>query len=124
MKQRILVIDDDFKNIFALCAVLKSRGYESIGVQSAQEGLDHLMSSKKNDIDLILIDIMMPDMDGFQAIIEIKKIEKVCSIPIITITAQAMPGDREKCLAAGATDYLSKPVDIDQLMILINYYLN
>jgi CheY-like chemotaxis protein len=121
MKQNILVVDDDKKNIFALCAVLQSRGFVCFGVQSAQEGIDHLLQHK--DIGMILMDIMMPDMDGFQAITEIKKLKNFSSIPIITITAQAMPGDREKCIAAGANDYLSKPVDIDKLMVMIQHYL-
>lgn len=121
MRQNILVVDDDTKNIFALCAVLQSRGFSCIGVQSAQEGIDHLIQHK--DIGMILMDIMMPDMDGFQAITEIKKLKDFSSIPIITITAQAMPGDREKCMAAGANNYLSKPVDIDQLMAMIQHYL-
>ncbi len=121
MRQNILVIDDDKKNIFALCAVLRSRGYECIGVQSAPEGINHL--SKDKNIGMVLMDIMMPDMDGFQAITEIKKLEDLSSIPIITITAQAMPGDREKCIAAGANDYLSKPVNIDHLMDMIQHYL-
>jgi len=121
MRQNILVIDDDKKNIFALCAVLRSRGFECIGVQSAKEGIDHLLINK--DIGMVLMDIMMPDMDGFEAINEIKKLQELSSIPIVTITAQAMPGDREKCIAAGANDYLSKPVNIDQLMALIRHYL-
>jgi CheY-like chemotaxis protein len=121
MRQNILVVDDDKKNIFALCAVLRSRGFECVGVQSAQEAIDHLLRHK--NIGMVLMDIMMPDMDGFQAITEIKKLENFSSIPIITITAQAMLGDREKCIAAGANDYLSKPVDIDQLMAMIRHYL-
>ncbi len=121
MRQNILVVDDDKKNIFALCAVLRSRGFECIGVQSAQEAIDYLLCHR--NIGMVLMDIMMPDMDGFQAIAEIKKLEDLSSIPIITITAQAMIGDREKCITAGADDYLSKPVDIDQLMVVIQQYL-
>ena len=121
MRQNILVVDDDKKNIFALCAVLRSRGLECIGVQSAQEAIDYLLCHR--NIGMVLMDIMMPDMDGFQAIAEIKKLEDLSSIPIITITAQAMIGDREKCITAGADDYLSKPVDIDQLMVMIQQYL-
>jgi CheY-like chemotaxis protein len=121
MRQNILVVDDDKKNIFALCAVLRSRGFECIGVQSAQEAIDYLLCNR--NIGMVLMDIMMPDMDGFQAIAEIKKLEDLSSIPIITITAQAMIGDREKCITAGADDYLSKPVDIDQLMVMIQQYL-
>ena len=121
MRQNILVIDDDKKNIFALRAVLRSRGFESFGAQSAQEGIDHLHQHK--NIGMVLMDIMMPDMDGFQAIHEIKKLKDFSSIPIITVTAQAMPGDRDKCIAAGADDYLSKPVNIEHLMKIIQRYL-
>lgn len=121
MRQNILVVDDDKKNIFALCAVLRSRGFECIGVQSAQEAIDYLLCH--GNIGMVLMDIMMPDMDGFQAIAEIKKLKDLSSIPIITITAQAMIGDREKCITAGADDYLSKPVDIDHLMVMIQQYL-
>lgn len=121
MKQQILVVDDDTKNIFALCAVLRSRGFTCISSQSAQEGIDQLSSNK--NIGIVLMDMMMPDMDGYEAISKIKTMKTCSSIPIIAVTAQAMPGDREKCLGAGATGYLAKPVDIDQLVELVQQHL-
>lgn len=121
MKKDILVIDDDKKNIFALCAVLRSRGFKCIGVENAQSGIDRLIENK--NIGIVLMDIMMPDMDGYSAITEIRKLKDFAGVPIIAITAQAMPGDREKCIAAGANDYLAKPVDVDKLMVIIKHYL-
>lgn len=121
MKQQILVVDDDTKNIFALCAVLRSRGFACISSQSAQEGIDQLSSNQ--NIGIVLMDMMMPDMDGYEAISKIKTMKTCSSIPIIAVTAQAMPGDREKCLQAGATGYLAKPVDIDQLVELVQQHL-
>jgi len=122
MKAQILVVDDDLKNIFAMCAVLQSRGYICVSAQSASEGLKHLLENK--EIGIVLMDMMMPEMDGYEAITQIKAEKRIRQIPIIAVTAQAMTGDREKCLAAGASDYLSKPVDIDLLITKINHYLS
>ena len=122
MKAQILVVDDDFKNIFALSAVLRSRGYTCVTAQSADEGLTQLMENK--EIGIVLMDMMMPDMDGYEAINRIKSETGLEQIPIIAVTAQAMTGDKEKCLAAGASDYLSKPVDVDLLMAKIKHYLS
>jgi CheY-like chemotaxis protein len=119
MPQKILIIDDDDRNIFALNAVLRSKGYECIAARSAQQGFAFLNAA--NDIGIILIDIMMPEMDGYEAIPIIKS--KYSHIPVIAVTAQAMVGDREKCIEAGATDYISKPIDIDKLQHLLNTYL-
>lgn len=121
MKPQILVIDDDEKNIFALCAVLKSRGFTCLTAQSAKEGIGQLI--KNNKVGIVLMDMMMPEMDGYEAISLIKAEEKLLHIPIIAVTAQAMAGDREKCLAAGAVDYLAKPVDVDLLINKINQQL-
>jgi len=122
MKSQILVVDDDSKNIFALCAVLQSRGFICVSAQSAREGLEHLLENK--EIGIVLMDMMMPDMDGYEAINQIKAEKGIEQVPIIAVTAQAMSGDKEKCLAAGASDYLSKPVDIDLLITKINHYLS
>lgn len=119
MPQKILIIDDDDRNIFALNAVLRSKGYECIAAKSAQQGFAFL--SAVDDIGIVLIDIMMPDMDGFEAIPIIKR--KYSHVPVIAVTAQAMVGDREKCMEAGATDYISKPIDIDKLRVVLNTYL-
>lgn len=121
MKPQILVIDDDAKNIFALCAVLKSRGFHCLTAQSAKEGIGQLIKNAK--IGIVLMDMMMPEMDGYEAISLIKAEERLAHIPIIAVTAQAMTGDREKCLAAGAADYLAKPVDVDLLINKINQQL-
>lgn len=121
-KMDILIVDDDAKNIFALCAVLRSRGFNCVTAQSAIEGINKL--KEQPYIGMILMDMMMPDMDGYQAIAKIKEIDSFRHIPIVSVTAQAMEGDREKCLAAGATDYLSKPVNVDELIHVIRRYTN
>ena len=116
--KKILIIDDDSRNIFALTATLKSRSYDCISCLSAPEAIEIL---KKNaDIDIILIDMMMPEMDGYDAIPLIKQLPNYQNIPVIAVTAQAMTGDREKCLQAGADDYISKPINVDKLMLVLN----
>lgn len=119
MKQAkvILVIDDDNRNIFALRLALKSRGYLALASSSAREGLAILASNR--DIDIVLMDMMMPDMDGYEAIREIKTSSIFGSTPVIAVTAQAMQGDREKCIEAGAREYVSKPIDLDKLVMII-----
>ncbi|NRT12082.1 response regulator [Flavobacterium sp. 14A] len=113
-KKRILIIDDDARNIFALSATLRSRAYECLSCLSAQEALDILRTDTL--IDAVLIDMMMPDIDGYEAIPLIKNIPSRAETYIVSVTAQAMMGDREKCLEAGADDYISKPVDVDKLL--------
>ncbi|MBL0745312.1 response regulator [Chryseolinea lacunae] len=111
--KKILIVDDDTRNIFALTAVLKSRGYPCLSAPGGEEGL-HLLSTT-DDIGMVLLDMMMPEMDGYEVIAKIRESER-SHLPIIAVTAQAMVGDREKCLAAGADAYLSKPIDIDVLV--------
>jgi two-component system cell cycle response regulator DivK len=117
--QKVLIIDDDNRNIFALTAILKSRGYECISATSAQQGIAFL--NNIGDIGIVLLDMMMPDMDGYEAI---PVIHAKVDVPIIAVTAQAMLGDKERCLAAGADDYISKPIDIDRLEEVMKRYLN
>jgi CheY-like chemotaxis protein len=117
VEKRILIIDDEQKNIFALNAVLKSRKYSCITAASALEGISILRAEP--DIGIVLMDMMMPDMDGYEAIRIIRADKTICSVPVIAVTAQAMKGDREKCLEAGANGYISKPVDVDALLELI-----
>jgi CheY-like chemotaxis protein len=117
-KKRVLIIDDDARNIFALSAVLKSRAFDCLSCSSAEDALQLLKTGEK--IDIILIDMMMPDMDGYEAIPLIKDILHRKGTPILSVTAQAMVGDREKCLAAGADGYISKPVDVDKLLHIIS----
>src|SRR6476620_3502766 len=116
----ILIIDDDSRNIFALSAVLKAKGYQVVSALSAIEGITRLKNNK--NISVVLLDIMMPDMDGYQAIAAIRSSEQMSKIPIIAVTAQAMVGDREKSLEAGADDYISKPIDVDVLLALLAKY--
>ncbi|MGJ1430234.1 response regulator [Sphingobacterium spiritivorum] len=113
----ILIIDDDSRNIFALTLTLKSKGYHSVSSQSAAEGISLLKENK--NIGLVLLDMMMPEMDGYEAMKIIHGLEQCRHIPVIAVTAQAMDGDREKCIEAGAWDYISKPVDVDKLLAVI-----
>ena len=115
--KEILIIDDDSRNIFALKAVLTAKKFKCVSAQSAEEGF-RLLNSNKN-IGLVLMDMMMPEMDGYQAIRTMKDDEELKNIPVIAITAQAMTGDREKCLAAGADGYVSKPVNVDELLDIL-----
>jgi two-component system, cell cycle response regulator DivK len=117
-KKEILIIDDDSKNIFALSAVLKSKKYPCVSAMSADQGLK-ILSANKN-IGVVLMDMMMPEMDGYEAIGKMKSDEELKNIPVIAVTAQAMVGDRQKCLKAGADGYISKPVNVDELLRLLN----
>ncbi|WP_025761722.1 response regulator [Dyadobacter tibetensis] len=117
-KNKILIIDDDERNIFALTAMLKSKSYHCISCSGAREAIDLLHTDQ--EVDAVLIDIMMPDMDGYEAIPLIKSIGNRREVPIFAVTAQAMKGDKEKCLEAGADGYISKPIDIDLLLGLLN----
>jgi two-component system cell cycle response regulator DivK len=116
----ILIIDDEPRNIFALKAVLQSRGYRVQSAASAPEGLERLRRDK--GIGMVLLDMMMPDMDGTEALAQIRSDAGLKRLPVIAVTAKAMSGDREKTLAAGADDYISKPVDVDRLLELLKKY--
>lgn len=122
MKQ-VLIIDDDPRNIFALKAVLRSKGFSCLTAGTAAEGLAQL-DAHPGSIGIILMDIMMPDMDGYEAIGRIKSDEKTKNIPVIAVTAKAMVGDREKCLLAGASDYIPKPINVDLLLELMHNFSN
>jgi two-component system cell cycle response regulator DivK len=119
--KKILIIDDDSRNIFALKAVLKAKKFTCLSASSAQHGFDILASDK--DVAVVLMDMMMPDMDGYQAISEMKKHPEMKSVPVIAVTAQAMVGDRERCINAGAVGYISKPVNVDELVLKLNNYI-
>ena len=116
-EKEILIIDDDSRNILALTAVLKAKKYQCISAVSAVKGLE-LLEENKN-IGAVLMDMMMPEMDGYEAIGKMKSNTALQKIPVIAITAQAMTGDREKCLEAGADGYISKPVNVDELLVLL-----
>ena len=117
-KKKILIVDDDARNIFALTATLKAKSFDCLSCQGAAEALRLLESDTQ--IDAVLMDMMMPDMDGYEAIPLIKQIPGRAGTPVIAVTAQAMVGDREKCLAAGADGYISKPVDVDKLLLILS----
>jgi len=119
-KKSILIIDDDSRNIFALKATLVSFGYHCYTASSAPEGIDILLNNE--GIKIVLMDMMMPEMDGYEAINIIRNNEKISFLPVIAVTAQAMVGDREKSLLAGANDYVSKPINVDELLGKLKKY--
>jgi CheY-like chemotaxis protein len=119
--RRILVVDDDVRNVFALTNALENRGMSVVFAENAEDGIETLKSQA--GIDLVLMDIMMPGMDGLEATRVIRGIEEFRDLPIVTLTAKAMTGDRERSLEAGASDYVTKPVDIDQLQSVIRSWL-
>ncbi|SKA23106.1 Response regulator receiver domain-containing protein [Chitinophaga eiseniae] len=120
-QKKVLIIDDDARNIFALKAVLRSRGIPCISASSGAEGLALLDNA--HEVGVVLMDIMMPDMDGYETIAALRAKEGESHLPIIAVTAKAMVGDREKCLEAGADNYISKPVDVDVLLSQLQQYL-
>ena len=119
--KNILIVDDDMRNVFALTSVLENYEMNVIFAKNGREGIDKLKAAK--NIDLVLMDIMMPEMDGYEAMQLIRKEKKYQKLPIIALTAKAMKDDREKCLAAGANEYLSKPVDTAKLISLLRVWL-
>lgn len=116
-KKKVLIIDDDARNIFALKATLRAKSFDCISCSGAPEALELLKTEEK--VDAILIDMMMPEMDGYEAIPLIKGLENRKYTPVYAVTAQAMVGDKEKCLTAGADEYISKPIDVDKLLNLL-----
>jgi CheY-like chemotaxis protein len=117
----ILIVDDDIRNIFALTSALERHRMKVLYAESGREGIAALQ--KTPQLDVVLMDIMMPEMDGYDTIREIRKHAAFRGLPIIALTAKAMKGDREKCLEAGASDYITKPVDIEQLLSLLRVWL-
>lgn len=118
IKKRVLIVDDDSRNIFALGATLRAKGYDCFSCLSAEEAINILSSDER--VDVVLMDMMMPDMDGYEAIPIIKKIQLRAAMPVIAVTALAMVGDREKCLAAGADNYISKPINVDKMLQILS----
>ncbi|MGZ3822473.1 MAG: response regulator, partial [Mucilaginibacter sp.] len=119
--KKVLVVDDDMRNIFALSSALQT--YDLI-VETANDGQEAIAKLESiADIDIVLMDIMMPKMDGYEATKYIRTQSKWAKLPVIALTAKAMSNDREKCIAAGANDYVTKPVDMDRLISLIQLWL-
>lgn len=119
--KKVLIIDDDNRNIFALTAVLKAKGYSCLSATGGVEGLQLLEEQK--DIAVVLMDMMMPGMDGYQAMAAMNASPDLKDIPVIAVTAQAMLGDKERCLDAGAVGYVSKPINVDSLTDLLIKYI-
>ncbi len=119
--RQVLVVDDDVRNIFALTSALEAYNMNVLHAENGQEGIDILTANP--DIEAVLMDIMMPEMDGYEAITAIREMEEFKQLPIIALTAKAMKADRDHCLAVGASDYISKPLDIDQLLSLLRVWL-
>jgi signal transduction histidine kinase/DNA-binding response OmpR family regulator len=119
--KKVLIADDDVRNVFALATVLEDKDMEIVAAKNGKECL--VLLDKHDDISLVLMDIMMPEMDGYEAMQAIRKHPKYHNIPILALTAKAMKGDKAKCIEAGANDYLSKPVDTNKLLSLMRVWL-
>ncbi|MGN6546998.1 MAG: response regulator, partial [Aureliella sp.] len=117
----VLIVDDDIRNIFALTSVLERYNMIIVSAETGRAAVNILQSN--SDIDVVLMDIMMPEMDGMDTMREIRRIPRFKHLPIIAVTAKAMKGDREKCIEAGAWDYLSKPVDSEQMLSVLRAWL-
>ncbi|MFZ6184130.1 HAMP domain-containing protein [Nannocystis pusilla] len=122
VNKRVLVVDDDVRNIFALSSLLERQGMRVISASTGQEAIDIVKSTP--DLSLALVDIMMPEMDGYETMRRIRKDPGLRRLPMIALTAKAMKGDREKCLEAGASDYIAKPVNTEQLLSLLRIWLH
>jgi HAMP domain-containing protein/signal transduction histidine kinase/CheY-like chemotaxis protein len=119
--RKILVVDDDARNIFALTSLLENHEMDVISTTNGRDAID--LIEKTPNLDIVLMDIMMPDMDGYETMRNIRQTPKYRTLPILALTAKAMKGDREKCLDAGASDYIAKPVNTDQLLSLMRVWL-
>ncbi|MFS2017504.1 response regulator [Massilia sp. CT11-108] len=120
--RKVLIVDDDLRNIFALSSLLERQQMQVLFAENGRDGIEVL--EKDPAIEIVLMDIMMPEMDGYDTMRAIRRIPKFKSLPIITLTAKAMKGDRDKCIAAGASDYITKPVDVAQLLSMMRVWLH
>jgi CheY-like chemotaxis protein len=119
--KRILVVDDDHRNSFALSALLEPKGASIAIARNGREAVDYVRANP--DVDLVLMDIMMPEMDGLEATRELRNDAALATVPIIALTAKAMADDRQTCLDAGANDYIAKPLDVDKLLSLAQLWI-
>ncbi|MEA2441020.1 MAG: hypothetical protein QOH76_2444, partial [Thermoleophilaceae bacterium] len=119
--KKVLIVDDDVRNVFALASVFEGRGMDVLFAENGREGLATLQENP--DVDLVLMDIMMPEMDGYETTRAVRELPEFKALPIVALTAKAMKGDREKSIASGASDYITKPVDVDQLLSLMRVWL-
>jgi CheY-like chemotaxis protein len=119
--KKVLLVDDDVRNIFAMTSVLERHRMEVFPAESGKDAL--AMLDQNPDVDVVLMDIMLPEMDGYETTRAIRKEARFKDLPVIALTAKAMKGDREKCIEAGASDYIAKPVDTEQLLSLLRVWL-
>jgi len=119
--KKVLIVDDDIRNIFAMTSLLEPYNVQILSSETGRGAIETLQDTQ--DVDVVLMDIMMPDMDGYDTMRAIRKLSKFRQLPIIALTAKAMKGDREKCIEAGASDYISKPVDTEQLLAMLRVWL-
>jgi CheY-like chemotaxis protein len=119
--KKVLIVDDDMRNIYSLTNALEEEGLKCVTAENGKEAIKRLQ--EQPDTDIVLMDLMMPEMDGFEATRAIRTINKFVKLPVIALTAKAMKGDREKCLEAGMSDYISKPVNVEQLLSLMRVWL-
>jgi signal transduction histidine kinase/CheY-like chemotaxis protein/HAMP domain-containing protein len=120
--KRVLIVDDDIRNVFALASALETRGMKVAFAENGREGIERLR--EQPDTDLVLLDVMMPEMDGYETARAIRAMPRFDALPIIQLTAKAMKGDRDKSISAGASDYVTKPVDVEQLLSLMRVWLH
>jgi CheY-like chemotaxis protein len=120
--RKVLVVDDDVRNIFALTSLLERHGMKVVSADNGRDAVNFL--SQEGEIDIVLMDIMMPGMDGYETMRAIRSNTRHHQLPMIALTAKAMKGDREKCLEAGASDYIAKPVNSEQLLSLMRVWLH
>jgi CheY-like chemotaxis protein len=118
---KVLIVDDDIRNIFSLTSVLESHDVDVLHAERGKDGI--LILEQTPGVDVALIDIMMPDMDGYETMRQVRSRPQLADLPLIAVTAKAMKGDRQKCLAAGASDYIAKPVDIELLLALLRVWV-
>jgi hypothetical protein len=119
--KKVLIVDDDIRNIFALTSVLERYDIVTVSAETGRDAINLLQAA--TDVDIVLMDIMMPEMDGIDTMKAIRQIGRFKRLPIIAVTAKAMKGDRDKCIEAGAWDYLSKPVDSEQMLSALHAWL-
>ncbi len=119
--KKVMIVDDDVRNIFSLTSVLESQGMSVVFAENGRDAMEVLKNTP--DVDIVLMDVMMPEMDGYETTRAIREMPEFAELPIISLTAKAMKGDREKSIASGASDYITKPVDTDQLLSLMRVWL-
>jgi CheY-like chemotaxis protein len=119
--RKVLIVDDDIRNIFAMTSVLERHGMVVVSAENGKDAINVLRLTR--GIDVVLMDIMLPEMDGYETTRAIRKLPQFEDLPVIALTAKAMKGDREKCIAAGASDYIAKPVDTERLLSILRLWL-